>query len=468
MYDRRSGTIMPAKGTGHPYCGRAVLQDIESLGYKRVVVKSDQEVSLIALTKSVRDAWTGEMVLEHPPKGQSRSNGEVERAVQSVHGLARTLKESLEQGIGEAIDAKAPIVAWLIEHAGTLLNLFSRSDKQDGMTAYMRLRGRPWRIPLPAFGETVEFMRRTRHKLESRWEPGVFLGIREHTTEKIVGTAEGIYVVQSIRRKPEGERYNADLVKGIRGLPWLLKPEDEAVVELPEPITLRPEMPEAPAAPVQGEQRAGQQYRKHYIVKKDLEKYGYTAACPACDASRMGQRPGGVAHTQICRERIEKALAEDPERRGRLERTEMRQNQRVADEIAQDEERKRPRQEAIVVRPPPGLEAPAGASPMVQEGGSSGSGSRPEPAQLGGQGTDVPSTLAVPARRREDRPEGGESPAGRRGSRDPLPEPRRELWRRGRWGPRTRSLQREEESSLHCTIPRRTSRRWYARSMNST
>ena len=95
----------------------------------------------MALTKSIGDAWTGEMVLEHSPKGQSRSTGEVERAVQSVRGLSRTLKESLEQGIGETIEPKAPIVAWLIEHAGTLLNLFSRSDKQDGMAARMRLRG---------------------------------------------------------------------------------------------------------------------------------------------------------------------------------------------------------------------------------------------------------------------------------------------------------------------------------------
>ena len=125
-----------------------MLQDIESLGYTRVVIKSDQEASLVALTKSVRDAWTGELVLEHSPKGQSRSNGEVERAVQSVHGLARTLKEGLEQGIGEQVEPKAPVIAWLIGHAGTLLNLFSRSDKQDGMTAFMRLRGRPWRIPL--------------------------------------------------------------------------------------------------------------------------------------------------------------------------------------------------------------------------------------------------------------------------------------------------------------------------------
>ena len=229
-------------------------------------------------------------------------------------------------------------------------------------------------------------------------------------------------------------------MKGIRGLPWLLKPEDEAVVELPEPITLRPEMPEAPSAQVQGEQRAGQQYRKHYIVKKDLEKYGYTAACPACDASRMGQRPGGVAHTPICRERIEKALAEDPERRGRLERTEMRQNQRVADEIAQDEERKRPRQEAIVVRPPPGLEAPAGASPMVQEGGSSGSGSRPEPAQLGGQGTDVPSTLAVPARRREDRPEGDESPSRKARTQGPPAGASKRALEEGQMGPTDEEL----------------------------
>ena len=189
------------------------------------------------------------------------------------------------------------------------------------------------------------------------------------------------------------------------------RPEGEAAVELPEPITLRPEMPEVPAEPVQKDQRAGQQYKMRYIAKRDLEKYGYTAACPACDASRTGQRPGGVAHTQVCRERIEKAPAEDPERRGRLERTEMRQNQRMAEDIAQDEERKRPRQEAPEVRPPPGLEVPGGPGPApVQEGGSSGSGSRPDTAPPSGQGTGVPSTLAIPARRREDRPEGDESP----------------------------------------------------------
>ena len=134
----------------------------------------------------------------------------------------------------------------------------------------------------------------------------MFLGVRESTTEKIVGAADGIFVAQSIRRKPEGERYSAALVKGIRGLPRMPKPEGEKVVELPEPITLRPEMPEVPAEPAQKDKRVGQQYKKQYIVKKDLEKYGYTAACPACDASRMGQRPSGVAHTQICRERIER------------------------------------------------------------------------------------------------------------------------------------------------------------------
>ena len=41
-------------------------------------------------------------------KGQSKSNGEVERAVQEVQGIARTLKDSVEQKSG----LKQLSVAW--------------------------------------------------------------------------------------------------------------------------------------------------------------------------------------------------------------------------------------------------------------------------------------------------------------------------------------------------------------------
>ena len=73
----------------------------------------------------------------------------------------------------------------------------------DGMSAYRRNKGKTWKVELPPFGEVVEFKRGTHSKLESRWEAGVYLGVRDDTTEKIAGTKPGTFVVQSLKRKLE-------------------------------------------------------------------------------------------------------------------------------------------------------------------------------------------------------------------------------------------------------------------------
>ena len=130
--------------------------------------------------------------------------------MQNTQGMARTLKEHVEIHAGVSVEPKMPLVAWLVEYAGTLYNLYHKGD--DGLTPYHRNRGRPWKIPLPPFGESVEFMTRTRHKLQGRWRVGVFLGVRQETSEKVVGDAHGVYVVQPMRRKPEGDRYSKELL----------------------------------------------------------------------------------------------------------------------------------------------------------------------------------------------------------------------------------------------------------------
>ena len=33
----------------------------------------------------------------------------------------------------------------------------------------MRLKGKPWRVEMPSLGECVDYPKRTRHKLETRW-----------------------------------------------------------------------------------------------------------------------------------------------------------------------------------------------------------------------------------------------------------------------------------------------------------
>ena len=65
----------------------------------------------------------GEIVPEASPKGESKSNGEVDRAVQSVHGLARTLKDFLEQKSEIALESVRPLLAWLVERCSNLLLL---------------------------------------------------------------------------------------------------------------------------------------------------------------------------------------------------------------------------------------------------------------------------------------------------------------------------------------------------------
>ena len=100
---------------------------------------------------------------EASPKGESKSNGEVERAVQSVHGLARTLKDLLKQQSGNALESRSPLLAWLVEHCSNLLLLYHKGEPHDGHTAYMRLKGRPSTVEIPSFGECVDFRRRTRH-----------------------------------------------------------------------------------------------------------------------------------------------------------------------------------------------------------------------------------------------------------------------------------------------------------------
>ena len=121
--------------------------------------------------------------------------------------MARTLKEDVETGIQVPIPAKHPVLNWLVEYCGILLQLFHRGTPHDGMTAYQRVRGRPWKVDLPCFGEQVEFRRRSPHKFMASWEPGCYLGVNIRTTERIVGNKDGIYVVQSVRRKAPHDRY---------------------------------------------------------------------------------------------------------------------------------------------------------------------------------------------------------------------------------------------------------------------
>ncbi|CAE6971968.1 unnamed protein product [Symbiodinium sp. CCMP2592] len=347
LRDRHSKAIfshlLPCKGTtGSTHPERAILKDLEFLGYKKLVLKNDQEASIKALSLAVRNGFSGEIVPEESPKGDhhGQSNGEAERSVQTVQGLVRTLKASLtEKGI--TLEPTSAVFAWMIEYAGVLHTLFSQ-ELHEGLTPFQRIKGRKWQVALPCFGEAVDYRRNTRSKLDSRWQSGVYLGLRLQSTEKIVGTNQGIFVVQSIKRKPEGQQWDSDLVKAVRGLPWKTSPDETGDgARLPEPLTVRAQVEEGlppPARELVKPEVAP--FRRTYIRQSDLDKFGYTAGCEACSAIREGRRRTGINHTEHCRSRIMEALKDSESGKARLEREEQRESE-FFDKVNKAEEKKR-------------------------------------------------------------------------------------------------------------------------------
>lgn len=301
--------VLPYKGVNQgPVGSKCLLNDLKRFGYPKMIMRYDPEPALNSTVEAAKNGFDKTLVLEKVPKGVSESKGEIERAVQTIEAQARTLRSALETSYGRKLPDDHAILTWLVEHAGTTHNLFHRSmELRDGKTPYARHRGREWKVSLPPFGETVEFLKRG-HKFEQRWQQGIFLGVKDQTTEKIVGNASGVFTVQSIRRKSGEDRYNTELMLSITGVPWdpQASRDDSSQAQAQAPAIIAGD--QQPLAPDVAEAPSKKAVRRLYITKRDLEKYGFTAGCPACDASRMNKRSSGVQHLPACRERMERHL----------------------------------------------------------------------------------------------------------------------------------------------------------------
>jgi len=227
---------VPTKGLVDPYGWKRLVGTLDEMGYRRIILKSDQERSMRAVCMEAKRGFKGDLVPEKAPvEGHERSNGEVERAVQMIQGITRTLKEFVEYHADIQLDPTSPIFVWMIEHAATLYLCFHKGEPYDGLTPWQRLRGKPWKIVMPGYGEKVHFHRKGRHKFDGRFLTGVFLGVERTSGEKYVGNADGVFKVQSMIRLPPEERWDGALLKAVKGVPWKPVPGLEGTYEVPTP-----------------------------------------------------------------------------------------------------------------------------------------------------------------------------------------------------------------------------------------
>ena len=324
--------VVPVKGDDEEhYCARLVLSDIEWLGHTRVVLKSDNENSIVAVRKRVaRMLKLNEKLTnvqeESPVPYDSQSNGAIEVGVRLVRGMFRTLKLCLEARIGKYIPAAHAITAWLLEHTCILLN--ARCRGSDGLTPWQRIKGRSFRQLLLSFGECILYKLPTKGpdsnldgNMGSRWLEGLFLGYSRSSNAYIVATAEGVTTARSLHRRPLENRWSFSKLSALSATPWSQREKPELEVRFQdgerEEARKRTELP-LPKA-----------FR---ITYGDLVEHGFTVGCKQCEYNEVNQRSKpGVSHSNICRRRLLDALMTTPAGQQRLEQYEEKIDQAIAD-----------------------------------------------------------------------------------------------------------------------------------------
>ena len=84
------------KGIG-PYSIKVMSDMLLFTGHKKVILKSDGESSIKALKEAVKNSSNFSMGVEVSPVGDSKANGEIERAIRAVQGQVRTFKGALDE-----------------------------------------------------------------------------------------------------------------------------------------------------------------------------------------------------------------------------------------------------------------------------------------------------------------------------------------------------------------------------------
>ena len=335
---RKCGTtpvlVMPTKGLTEEWMAMRVSKAIDNMGHGQVVlsIKTDGEGPIMAVRDAImKQRWESHKVgslIEKSARGDHASNGDIEKAVQEVEGMIRTLLHFIERKCGRKLSTKCPARIWLMEHTGQIISRMKMG--KDGKVPYERVRGKkPSAMIIPILERilykpsTTKAAEKARVKTDYRFEFGIYLGIVPNSNESWIGTPNGVITARSVRRVSEAEKWKIEDIEAVIGVPWDLKGERQGEakleVEVPEradPAMIPPplEMGHAPEAKV----------KRMMITKKMVIDYGPTTGCGGCVAAVSDKRDN---HNEACRKRMEEEMMKSPEGREQLRKN----NERMAE-----------------------------------------------------------------------------------------------------------------------------------------
>jgi hypothetical protein len=229
-------TTIPSKGIDL-FTTNFMLACLNETGYRKLILKSDNEAGIIALKNEVKAQAKGiEIILQEAPTADHSANGSVEVAVRDEKRQARALLSELEENLGK-MDNRHPMLTWLSRHAAFCLGRFSIKD--NGKTPYQMMTGRKSNRPMVSFGERIWFRPLDAYKVDGRRVmSGHYVGTHGRNADILVMTTQGVIQGNTVHRKPESERWDRSELEEFKGVPWALRPRSAEDLEHRLHITL--------------------------------------------------------------------------------------------------------------------------------------------------------------------------------------------------------------------------------------
>ena len=194
---------VPGKGRSHAkYLAEQIVRYIGACGFSTCILKADAEPAtrlLLDIVSKARQKLGFKTVVEFIGPEDSQANGRVEREIQTVRGLARTLIRSVREGAQAEVDVYGPLAQWAFRHAAWLLSHFRRQNGSP--TAYEMNTGRRYVGKLASFGERV-LARLPGPNGADRFQVGVWVGKTDRADFHLVFVPDGLRWTRTIRRMP--------------------------------------------------------------------------------------------------------------------------------------------------------------------------------------------------------------------------------------------------------------------------
>ena len=118
------------------------MGELDALGYKRLLIRTDGEPAIIDLWRKVKEAWSGDIVKVEAATGDHDANGDAEQAVQHIEDEMRTWLDATNDAIRDRVPPTHDVLAWLVEHVASIHNRTAIGE--DGRTPMERVRGPTW------------------------------------------------------------------------------------------------------------------------------------------------------------------------------------------------------------------------------------------------------------------------------------------------------------------------------------